>query len=316
VTGAAVRTDVNGTYAAKEEPDPLGRELSTPPDPTFASDTLNLAKFNDSLPIEYTGGPTPDFLKSQSDWARDMDLRSLRSALVNGFNATALLILQKNPNIGIRTPDGHSIYGTDALTYIKNNASDELLPFGMTLEAASDLGVNAPQKPGFSLGGPGFSDEQLGILADSFKRISKDDCTNFIKATLAKYKVGKEFNSLEKLLHKATLGRYDVDADYTDADLGVDIHSTILLRDAFVNRGASAVTVGTHAFLSDRVFERSSSIIPIQSWNRIADTPSYIVHELFHIAGIDKSIVDSQEMTDAIRSNCRLNGSERIILRH
>jgi hypothetical protein len=114
-----------------------------------------------------------------------------------------------------------------------------------------------PQNSGFKLYGPGFSDKQMGILVDSLRTIKEDDCTNFINETLAKYKVGKEFNSLDKLLNKATLGRYDVNADYTNSDLGIDIHGTILLRDAYVNRGASAVTYGTHVLLSDKVFDRT-----------------------------------------------------------
>ena len=175
-----------------------------------------------------------------------------------------------------------------------------------------------PQNSGFKTGDPAFSDAQKKILADTFKKINEDDCKNFINETLAKYKVGKDVNSLDKLLNKATFGYYDVSADYTNTDLGVDIESAILLRDAFVNRGASAVTTPdrSHVFLSDIVFERSSSIIPIQSWNRIADTPGYVVHELFHVAGIDKSIVDSQQMTNAIHEHCHLLGSDPITLRH
>ncbi len=152
----------------------------------------------------------------------------------------------------------------------------------------------------------------MKILVDSLKRIKQDDCTNFINETLAKYKVGKDFNSLDKLLNKGTFGYYDVNADYTNTDLGVDIHSTILLRDAFVNRGASAAGVGTHVFLSDAVFTRTD----VYFYSNIADTPSFIVHELFHVAGIDRSIVDSQQMTNAIRENCRKLGSDPIRIRH
>jgi len=156
----------------------------------------------------------------------------------------------------------------------------------------------------------------MKILVESLGRINEDDCKNFINETLTKYKVGKESNSLDKLLNRATLGYYNVNVDYSNTDLGVDMRSTILLRDAFANRGASAATAGPHIFLSDKVFQRSSSIIPLPRWNRKADTPTYIVHELFHVAGIDKSIIDSQQMTDAIRRNCRLLGSDRIIIRH
>lgn len=172
--------------------------------------------------------------------------------------------------------------------------------------------MGVPQNTGFRTGGPAFNDQQKKILAESSARINEDDCRNFINETLAKYKVGKQVNSLDKLLNKTTFGYYDASADYTNTDLGVDIHSTILLRDAFVNRGASAAGVGTSVFLSDAVFTRTD----IYFYSNIADTPSFIVHELFHVAGIDKSVVDSQQMTDAIRKNCRKLGSDRILIRH
>ena len=46
VTGAAITTDANGTYAARKEPDPLGRELAQAPDPTIAIDPLSSSKWN------------------------------------------------------------------------------------------------------------------------------------------------------------------------------------------------------------------------------------------------------------------------------
>ena len=46
----------------------------------------------------------------------------------------------------------------------------------------------------------------MKILVESLGRINEDDCKNFINETLTKYKVGKESNSLDKLLNRATLG--------------------------------------------------------------------------------------------------------------
>lgn len=145
------------------------------------------------------------------------------------------------------------------------------------------------------------------------------DCTDFINRTLAKHKVDAKFDSVDKLFRQATFGRYELpsrfgaDTGYTEADLGVDSHSLIMLRDDFVNRGATAVTVGTRVFLSDRAFTRNDSYL-----NRdVADTPSIIVHELFHVARIDKRIVDSQQLTNEIREHCRKPGySNPIILKH
>lgn len=114
---------------------------------------------------------------------------------------------------------------------------------------------------------------------------------------LAKHKVPKKFDSLDKLLNIATIGYYDVDANYTASDLATDIETTIMLRDAFVNRRdtAHAVFTSSRMWLSHRAFTRSD-----RYWNRnVADTPSIIVHELFHVAGIDKKTVDSQQFTNA-----------------
>ncbi len=134
---------------------------------------------------------------------------------------------------------------------------------------------------------------------------------------LAKYKVDKEFNSLDKLLSKAVFGYYDrSNPNYTNTELGVDMESMILLRDAFVNQQANAHTVRyrdrSHVFLSDDVFSRTDYYL----YSNIADTPGYIAHELFHVAGIAEGIVDSQQMTNAIKEHCHLLGSEPIIIRH
>lgn len=182
----------------------------------------------------------------------------------------------------------------------------------MSVQSVHLEAAGVPQDSGFKLAGPGFTDEQMKILVDSLRRIKQEDCTNFINETLANNKVGNEFNSLDKLLNKATFGRYDVHADYTGTDLGVDTNSTIILRDLFVNGGASAGGVGTRVFLTDNAFTREDHY-----WNRdIADTSSIIVHELFHVAGIDKTIVDSQQLTNALQDHCRTPGGNPIILRH
>ena len=89
------------------------------------------------------------------------------------------------------------------------------------------------------------------------------------------------------------------------------------MRGAFLNPDVSAVTApdSINVFLSDRVFSRPSSIIPIGPFNRFADTSSYIVHELFHVAGVPASVIDTQAFQDAIRENCRTLGGARILIK-
>jgi hypothetical protein len=154
--------------------------------------------------------------------------------------------------------------------------------------------------------------------------INDDDCKNFINEMLAKYKVAKELDSLDKVLSRTVFEYYNKSqssfdlsaANYTDTQLGVDMESVILLRAAFMKRGASAVTVRYqgigHVFLTDDVFSRSDHY-----WgSNIADTPVFIVHELFHVAGIDQAVVDSQQMTNAITQHCHLVGANQVILSH
>jgi YD repeat-containing protein len=175
-----------------------------------------------------------------------------------------------------------------------------------------------PQNSSFKFGSVPFSKSQQKILADSNNIINEDDCKKFINDTLAKFKVAKDVDSLDKLLNRARFSYYDTSTflggpDYSPSQLGLDTDSTLRVRGAFLAE-AAAVTAPNrvNVFLSDAVFDRTDHY-----WfSHIADTPSYIVHELFHVAGIDKSIVDSQQMTNAIRENCGLVGSDPIILRH
>jgi hypothetical protein len=152
----------------------------------------------------------------------------------------------------------------------------------------------------------------MKILVDSLSRIRQKDCTDFINATLAKYKVGKDVDSLDKLLKKGTFGRYDVNADYQTTDLGVDFNDAMELCEVFVNRGWTAASKDNRVFLSDKAFSRTKHYW----YKNVADTSSIIVHELFHVAGIDEKIVDSQELTTEIQKHCWTRGSDLINLVH
>jgi YD repeat-containing protein len=122
VTGAGTTTDANGTYTGRQEPDPLSRDLTAPPDPLVVLDPLSVtAPGGDRvMPIEASWGPSQEFQNNNQAWANQMDRMQLRNALNNQFKATATLILEHNPNIGVRTtgPGGVSLYGQDALDYL------------------------------------------------------------------------------------------------------------------------------------------------------------------------------------------------------
>jgi len=199
----------------------------------------------------------------------------------------------------------------------KDRTKNALTATTTTIRVTYDWAVQViPQNSGFNFGNVGFTEDQRKILVDAFGRINQDDCTKFINETLAKHKVGKDFNTLGKLLNRAKLSYYNTSTmlggpNYSPSELGLDTHGTLLVRGSFL-AGATAVTAPdrVNIFLSDPVFNRTDYIF----FTNIADTPSYIVHELFHVAGIDPKIVDSQHFQDEIRKHCRLLGSERIVL--
>src|SRR5205807_2221809 len=102
--------------------------------------------------------------------------------------------------------------GTITLWGAEAAAALGLIPTAEEMEEADEVReyAHAPQNPGFKTGGPASTAGQKKILDSSFNRINQDDCKNFINQTLADYKVGKGFNTLDKLLGRATFGYYDV----------------------------------------------------------------------------------------------------------
>jgi YD repeat-containing protein len=121
VTGAVTMFDASGGYAGRQEPDPLSRDLTTPPDPLIVLDPIGVSsKLDRPMPIEASWGPSQEFLNNNQAWANQMDKMQLRDALNNGFKATAALILEHNPRIGVQTKGegGVSLYGQDSLNYL------------------------------------------------------------------------------------------------------------------------------------------------------------------------------------------------------
>ncbi|MEK6283939.1 MAG: hypothetical protein AABN95_26610 [Acidobacteriota bacterium] len=92
----------------------------------------------------------------------------------------------------------------------------------------------------------------------------------------------KQYGSLDKVLSRVKLSYFDTSTyrNYSPSELGLDTHATMIVRGAFLD-GAAAVTITTdpiNIFLSDEPFNRTD----LYFYSNIADTSSYIVHELFH----------------------------------
>jgi hypothetical protein len=120
VTGAVTKTDAGGTYSAVEEPDPLSRDLTAPPDPMVVNDPVASTKFDRVMPIEASWGPSQEFLNNNQAWANEMDLMQLRNATSGPTpaKATIIQILEGNPNLGVRTNGGRTLTGAEAAYYL------------------------------------------------------------------------------------------------------------------------------------------------------------------------------------------------------
>jgi hypothetical protein len=93
-----------------------------PPDPQVVINPLSVtAPGGDRvMPIEASWGPSQEFLDNNQSWANDMDRMQLRAALdpKNPSKATAVSILEHNPNLGVGSHGGRSLSGSDGISYL------------------------------------------------------------------------------------------------------------------------------------------------------------------------------------------------------
>ena len=110
----------------------------------------------------------------------------------------------------------------------------------------------------------------------------------------------------------ADLNTYNHEADLTDTDLGVSMGALIELRNAFMNppHAPAATADNRHIFLVKRAFQRKvTDVLPsFGASNLNRDTATLIVHELFHVAGLDDPQVDS--LNQRIHENCGFKGMD------
>ena len=150
VTGAAIVTDVNGSSATRQEPDPLGRDLTQALDQTVVVDPLAGSKFNDPMPIEYAPNWTGEMETGMSQYVDTMDMIVAREAYkrwLRGGDGTTNAdydiwqnTLAKNPNVGVRAGK-ETHWGKDAAAFLEDNAdSISLGENGITLRPVSGSG--------------------------------------------------------------------------------------------------------------------------------------------------------------------------------
>ena len=160
----------------------LGRELAQAPDPTVVVDPLASSKFNEPMPIEASWGPSQEYLNANAAWGNVMDLMGLQQALKNKYKATSQLILDKNPNIGIRTRSGVSLYGNDAANYLRGLHRE---PFSGILISDDPLGSMTPQDTRTNM-----TPEQISGLRKDLENFLKGKCKDLVEAMLKNVKGG------------------------------------------------------------------------------------------------------------------------------
>jgi YD repeat-containing protein len=130
VTGATVAMDASGIYLAREEPDPLGRDLTNPPDPLIVTDPLSSEKWNEPMPLEYAAHWTGELESGMAQHLDTMDMVRAREAYSRWLGSERTSnpdrriweeILNRNPNVGIVKGE-ETLWGQDAADFFANNS--------------------------------------------------------------------------------------------------------------------------------------------------------------------------------------------------
>ena len=179
---------VEGSNFFRTELDPLGTDVTNPPqqgvvvEPVFYND-----KFS-HLPLEYEWGPSDEAHKNMNEWASLVAFTWANVAEANraadlwqrGDRDAAIEILTRNPNIGVQDGSGNSRFGRQAINFLNGLDHD-----GSELMGQLNTGP----------GNEGQENDQQKFLTDSLeeakKRISEDpNCAKLF---------GGEKNALKKL---------------------------------------------------------------------------------------------------------------------
>jgi YD repeat-containing protein len=141
-----------GWLLARKELDPLGNDVTNPPDPTIIPEPVFYNPKFDQLPLMIEGDPSAAYEQANADWAnlvaatfqtaRDRDLaEGLWQA---GKRSDAMAILMKNPNVGI---EYRSIYKNE-VTRSGSHFGKDAADFLHGINIAVDKGWLSPVSGG------------------------------------------------------------------------------------------------------------------------------------------------------------------------
>ncbi len=145
-------TMVSGGYVGRKELDPLGADVTNPPDPTIASEPVFYNPRFSNMPIEYEWGPSDEYLAGMSWWEGQLDaavnyeanvqLTAYVADLWQSDRSAAEAILEHNPNIGVQTADGTTRWGQEA--------ADFLHGLGANVEVVNHFGESSSSERHFA----------------------------------------------------------------------------------------------------------------------------------------------------------------------
>jgi YD repeat-containing protein len=316
VTGSNLASNFTGQFNGTQELDPLGTDVTTPPDPQEPP----LPPYMDThkavaWPIEYTGGPSDEY--GITNQYLNMANTGWDAHLAEGYSSIgrpdlAQAILAHNPNVGIVATGvgvgllaelvGHHLEN-GSLTLWGEDAARGLGFVPLVNEIMSQQGETAQ----FNYGkyGAGFNDDQLDLLNAALKTIGGKNCRDWIDTQLwAKRHVGPQTEDaqiygLNELLSRASINMYSPSLTAEQMGIPAIDRAAIATGDDFPHK-FNGVTNGNKIWLNTWAFHTAGS-----GWAAKRDLTGIIVHELFHVAGIDS---DREGMNAQIQSHCGWGG--------
>jgi YD repeat-containing protein len=326
VTGTKQTTDLSGSYVSSTEPDPMGRDLTSPPAQELVTDPISSPKLNSPMYLEASWGPSEEYQRNNAQRAAEMDGLQLINALKNDFRATAEWILHKNPNVGISLDGQHVAFGDDAANLLHNLRRTEEVQLNPGLLGDLDVAAgDTPQDTGFKIGRIGFPQDKRDRLKRAYDKVTSSGCERFFNDTIAALLNKGELSrdrerpsTLKAVLGVATLNLYS--SDITAKRVGEREAVWSDIQDKFDNYQSggegkpsgyafAATLRKNRIFLHDRAFYQSGNIISQMLWND-SDLSGIITHELFHVAGLNEAQVKA--LGADIQRNCGTPGNSGV----
>jgi hypothetical protein len=161
------------------------------------------------MPIEASWGPSQEFLNNNQAWANEMDLMQLRDATSGPTPKKALihLILEQNPNIGVTTNGGRTLYGSDA--------ANSLIDFVRALNSTETEGERE-ELGGVEVSGQAIG-ERIGNAQDDADDLLKSG-TKEARSRLNNETCGKFFGGTQKGIE--ALNNMSFSTDYSMPESG------------------------------------------------------------------------------------------------